>query len=58
MTIVDDVNVLGLNPLARHGLRSKQNVTVVNETRKKTPLMDVRKIPLIPVKLLYNVPQF
>ncbi|RCN35580.1 hypothetical protein ANCCAN_18557 [Ancylostoma caninum] len=40
MTVVDEVKVLGLNPLARHGLRSKQNITLVNDARKKKPQMD------------------
>ncbi|EYC38542.1 hypothetical protein Y032_0711g1740 [Ancylostoma ceylanicum] len=39
-TVVDDAKVLGLNPLARHGLRLKKNVTVVNDARKKNPRMD------------------
>ncbi|KIH57302.1 hypothetical protein ANCDUO_12506 [Ancylostoma duodenale] len=40
MTVAEEVKVLGLNPLARHGLRSKQNITLVSEARMKKPQMD------------------
>lgn len=44
MTIVGNVEILGLNPLVRHGMRSKENVTAVEIVRKKDPKMDVSGI--------------
>uniref|UniRef100_A0A1I7X7D0 Sulfatase domain-containing protein n=1 Tax=Heterorhabditis bacteriophora TaxID=37862 RepID=A0A1I7X7D0_HETBA len=35
------LTTLGLNPLARHGLRSKSNVTVVRDARRKEAKLDV-----------------
>ncbi|EPB78142.1 hypothetical protein ANCCEY_02782 [Ancylostoma ceylanicum] len=65
MTVMDDVKVLGLNPLARHGLRSKQNVTLVNYARKKNPQMDflyhevvallLLSLNDVPVRLLFRI---
>ncbi|KAK5970945.1 hypothetical protein GCK32_000969 [Trichostrongylus colubriformis] len=40
ISIIGDVKILGLNPLVRHGLRSKSNITLVNDARKKDPKMD------------------
>ncbi|VDO22358.1 unnamed protein product [Haemonchus placei] len=41
VTIVGDVKVLGINPLVRHGLRTKENLTIVEEIKRKDPKMDV-----------------
>ncbi|CAJ0603350.1 unnamed protein product [Cylicocyclus nassatus] len=40
ISISKDVKVLGLNPLVRHGLRPKENITVVEAMQKKPPKMD------------------
>ncbi|KIH52721.1 hypothetical protein ANCDUO_17175 [Ancylostoma duodenale] len=40
MKIVGNVEILGLNPLVRHGMRTKENITAVELTRKKDPKMD------------------
>ncbi|CAJ0605261.1 unnamed protein product [Cylicocyclus nassatus] len=40
ITIVDNITVLGLNPLARHGFRKKDNASRMEEARKKNPKMD------------------
>ncbi|KAK6751783.1 hypothetical protein RB195_003294 [Necator americanus] len=41
ITINGTVEILGLNNLVRHGMRSKENVTEVELVRKKEPKMDV-----------------
>ncbi|ETN71891.1 hypothetical protein NECAME_14070 [Necator americanus] len=40
ITINGTVEILGLNNLVRHGMRSKENVTEVELVRKKEPKMD------------------
>ncbi|KAK6751781.1 hypothetical protein RB195_003293 [Necator americanus] len=40
MKTIGNASIMGLNALARHGLRSKRNVTLVELTRKKNPRMD------------------
>uniref|UniRef100_A0A912MTU6 DUF229 domain containing protein n=1 Tax=Haemonchus contortus TaxID=6289 RepID=A0A912MTU6_HAECO len=40
VTIVGDVKILGINPLVRHGLRTKENMTIVEEVKRKDPKMD------------------
>ncbi|CAJ0603349.1 unnamed protein product [Cylicocyclus nassatus] len=54
ISISEDVKVLGINPLVRQGLRTKENTTIVDAALKKPPKMDFLYHEFITTQKLLN----